>query len=140
MSSMRMRSPTAAKKNPWSKWMCFLTVMAHIRTEKRLQFSGYTTGSMTEAGVNGKILMNFYWRGKKHSCYVQNFDARCGWSCRCIYTAQSGRENRDDKGRRNQAMSEKMLVTQALDERDLLVKKIGDKIRFLFHDVISLEE
>lgn len=26
-------------------------------------------------------------------------------------------------------MSEKMLVTQALDERDLLVKKIGDKIR-----------
>ena len=25
-------------------------------------------------------------------------------------------------------MSEKMLVTQALDERDLLVKKIGDKI------------
>ena len=24
-------------------------------------------------------------------------------------------------------MSEKMLVTQALDERDLLVKKIGDK-------------
>ena len=37
-------------------------------------------------------------------------------------------------------MSEKMLATQALDERDLLVKKIGDKIRFLFHDVISLEE
>ena len=26
-------------------------------------------------------------------------------------------------------MSEKMLVTQALDERDLLVKKINDKIR-----------
>lgn len=26
-------------------------------------------------------------------------------------------------------MSEKMLVTQALDERDLLVKKIGDKIQ-----------
>ena len=26
-------------------------------------------------------------------------------------------------------MSEKMLVTQALDERDLLVKKIGDKIK-----------
>lgn len=78
--------------------------------------------------VNGKILMNFYWRGKKHSCYVQNFGARCGWSCRCIYSAQSGRENRDDKDRRNQAMSEKMLVTQALDERDLLVKKIGDKI------------
>ncbi len=25
-------------------------------------------------------------------------------------------------------MSEKMLVTQALDERDLLVKKIADKI------------
>lgn len=25
-------------------------------------------------------------------------------------------------------MSEKMLVTQALDERDLLVKKINDKI------------
>ncbi len=25
-------------------------------------------------------------------------------------------------------MAEKMLVTQALDERDLLVKKIGDKI------------
>jgi len=25
-------------------------------------------------------------------------------------------------------MSEKMLVTQALDEHDLLVKKIGDKI------------
>lgn len=25
-------------------------------------------------------------------------------------------------------MSEKMLVTQALDERDLLVKKISDKI------------
>ena len=25
-------------------------------------------------------------------------------------------------------MPEKMLVTQALDERDLLVKKIGDKI------------
>lgn len=25
-------------------------------------------------------------------------------------------------------MSEKMLMTQALDERDLLVKKIGDKI------------
>ena len=25
-------------------------------------------------------------------------------------------------------MSEQMLVTQALDERDLLVKKIGDKI------------
>ena len=28
-------------------------------------------------------------------------------------------------------MSEKMLVTQALDERDLLVKKIGDKIQKL---------
>ena len=28
-------------------------------------------------------------------------------------------------------MSEKMLVTQALDERDLLVKKISDKIREL---------
>ena len=26
------------------------------------------------------------------------------------------------------SMSEKMLVTQALDERDLLVKKISDKI------------
>ena len=26
-------------------------------------------------------------------------------------------------------MAEKMLVTQALDERDLLVKKIGDKIQ-----------
>ena len=26
-------------------------------------------------------------------------------------------------------MSEKMLVTQALDERDLLVKKINDKIQ-----------
>ena len=26
-------------------------------------------------------------------------------------------------------MAEKMLVTQALDERDLLVKKIGDKIK-----------
>ena len=26
-------------------------------------------------------------------------------------------------------MAEKMLITQALDERDLLVKKIGDKIR-----------
>ena len=26
-------------------------------------------------------------------------------------------------------MAEKMLVTQALDERDLLVKKITDKIR-----------
>ena len=26
-------------------------------------------------------------------------------------------------------MSEKMLVTQGLDERDLLVKKIGDKIK-----------
>ena len=25
-------------------------------------------------------------------------------------------------------MAEKMLVTQALDERDMLVKKIGDKI------------
>lgn len=25
-------------------------------------------------------------------------------------------------------MAEKLLVTQALDERDLLVKKIGDKI------------
>ena len=29
-------------------------------------------------------------------------------------------------------MSEKMLVTQALDERDLLVKKINDKIEKIF--------
>lgn len=33
-------------------------------------------------------------------------------------------------------MSEKMLVTQALDERDLLVKKIADKIAN--HDVAGL--
>lgn len=31
--------------------------------------------------------------------------------------------------RRTDEMSEKMLVTQALDERDLLVKKINDKIQ-----------
>lgn len=31
-------------------------------------------------------------------------------------------------------MSEKMLVTQALDERDLLVKKIADKILWLGRD------
>ena len=30
-------------------------------------------------------------------------------------------------------MSEKMLVTQALDERDLLVKKINDKMFFVKH-------
>lgn len=36
-------------------------------------------------------------------------------------------ENRETEEK--QAMSERMLVTQALDERDLLVKKIGDKIQ-----------
>lgn len=41
---------------------------------------------------------------------------------RCLgSTPQSNSERRN-------TMSEKMLVTQALDERDLLVKKIGDKI------------
>ena len=38
-------------------------------------------------------------------------------------------------------MSEKMLVTQALDERDLLVKKIADKIaKASFVDTIKLNE
>ena len=38
-------------------------------------------------------------------------------------------------------MSEKMLVTQALDERDLLVKKIGDKIeRIRFTDTKVINE
>ena len=38
-------------------------------------------------------------------------------------------------------MSEKMLVTQALDERDLLVKKITDKIaKASFVDTIKLNE
>ena len=38
-------------------------------------------------------------------------------------------------------MSEKMLVTQALDERDLLVKKIADKIaRASFVDTIKTNE
>ena len=38
-------------------------------------------------------------------------------------------------------MSEKMLVTQALDERDLLVKKIGDKIvKASFVDTIKPNE
>ena len=37
-------------------------------------------------------------------------------------------------------MSEKMLVTQALDERDLLVKKIADKIaKASFVDTIKGE-
>ncbi len=35
-------------------------------------------------------------------------------------------------------MSEKMLVTQALDERDLLVKKINDKIEKLSFPVTGL--
>ena len=35
---------------------------------------------------------------------------------------------RDNIAREDIFMSEKMLVTQALDERDLLVKKIADKI------------
>ena len=35
-------------------------------------------------------------------------------------------------------MSEKMLVTQALDERDLLVKKIGDKI--VFYELMSVQD
>ena len=36
-------------------------------------------------------------------------------------------------------MSEKMLVTQALDERDLLVKKISDKIdKASFVDTIKV--
>lgn len=34
-------------------------------------------------------------------------------------------------------MSEKMLVTQALDERDLLVKKIADKIAKARKDFIE---
>ena len=38
-------------------------------------------------------------------------------------------------------MSEKMLVTQALDERDLLVKKIADKIsKASFVDTIKPNE
>ena len=38
-------------------------------------------------------------------------------------------------------MSEKMLVTQALDERDLLVKKISDKIdKASFVDTIKPNE
>lgn len=38
-------------------------------------------------------------------------------------------------------MSEKMLVTQALDERDLLVKKINDKIeKASFIDTIKPNE
>ena len=38
-------------------------------------------------------------------------------------------------------MSEKMLVTQALDERDLLVKKINDKIaKASFVDTIKPNE
>ena len=38
-------------------------------------------------------------------------------------------------------MSEKMLVTQALDERDLLVKKIADKIaKANFVDTIKPNE
>ena len=38
-------------------------------------------------------------------------------------------------------MAEKMLVTQALDERDLLVKKIGDKIaKASFTDVKKRNE
>ena len=36
--------------------------------------------------------------------------------------------HRDHILREDFFMSEKMLVTQALDERDLLVKKIADKI------------
>lgn len=32
-------------------------------------------------------------------------------------------------------MSEKMLVIQALDERDLLVKKIGDKIGLICEEM-----
>jgi hypothetical protein len=36
-------------------------------------------------------------------------------------------------------MSEKMLVTQALDERDLLVKKINEKIvKAIFVDILRL--
>ena len=39
------------------------------------------------------------------------------------------------------SMSEKMLVTQALDERDLLVKKISDKIeKASFVDTIKPNE
>ena len=38
-------------------------------------------------------------------------------------------------------MAEKMLVTQALDERDMLAKKINDKIRNAkFVDTIKLNE
>ena len=38
-------------------------------------------------------------------------------------------------------MAEKMLVTQALDERDLLVKKIGDKIaKASFVDTVKPNE
>ena len=38
-------------------------------------------------------------------------------------------------------MSEKMLVTQALDERDLLVKKISDKIaKANFVDTVKKNE
>lgn len=37
-------------------------------------------------------------------------------------------------------MSEKMLVTQALDERDLLVKKIADKIAKAIRTVLFLWE
>lgn len=38
-------------------------------------------------------------------------------------------------------MSEKMLVTQALDERDLLIKKIADKIaKASFVDTIKPNE
>jgi len=36
---------------------------------------------------------------------------------------------RDGPGKEGTAMAEKMLITQALDEKDLLVKKINDKIR-----------
>lgn len=45
------------------------------------------------------------------------------------------------RNRREKTMSEKMLVTQALDERDLLVKKISDKIaKASFVDTIKPNE
>lgn len=53
------------------------------------------------------------------------------WECRLKGTTLEEVEQRGKlmkKNRRLRTMPEKMLVTQALDERDLLVKKISDKI------------
>ena len=48
---------------------------------------------------------------------------------------------RDNVLREDYYMSDKMLVTQALDERDLLVKKISDKIdKASFVDTIKPNE